>query len=67
MITPDFEKTNGLVPAVIQDYYSKNVLMLGYMNAEAFEKTNQEGKVTFYSRSKKGCGPKVKAQVITSC
>ncbi|MEM6358937.1 MAG: bifunctional phosphoribosyl-AMP cyclohydrolase/phosphoribosyl-ATP diphosphatase HisIE [Bacteroidota bacterium] len=53
MIKPDFEKTEGLIPAVVQDYYSKNVLMLGYMNAEAFEKTKEEGKVTFYSRSKK--------------
>ncbi|MEM7108350.1 MAG: bifunctional phosphoribosyl-AMP cyclohydrolase/phosphoribosyl-ATP diphosphatase HisIE [Bacteroidota bacterium] len=47
---PDF--TKGLVPVVIQDYYSKNVLMLGYMNAEAFQKTQKEGKVTFFSRSK---------------
>ncbi|MEM8565484.1 MAG: bifunctional phosphoribosyl-AMP cyclohydrolase/phosphoribosyl-ATP diphosphatase HisIE [Bacteroidota bacterium] len=52
MITPDFNKSNGLIPVIIQDYYSKNVLMLGYMNAEAFNKTQQEGKVTFFSRSK---------------
>lgn len=50
----DFNKNNdGLVPAIIQDTDTKNVLMLGYMNEEAFEKTKQTRKVTFYSRSKK--------------
>lgn len=48
----DFEKTNGLIPAIIQDAKTKNVLMLGYMNAEAVAKTQETGKVTFYSRSK---------------
>ena len=48
----DFEKSNGLIPAVIQDYSTKQVLMLGYMNAQALEKTRAEGKVTFFSRSK---------------
>ena len=48
----DFEKTNGLVPAVIQDAMTKNVLMLGYMNQEALEKTQDTGKVTFFSRTK---------------
>ncbi|PVW13799.1 bifunctional phosphoribosyl-AMP cyclohydrolase/phosphoribosyl-ATP diphosphatase HisIE [Marixanthomonas spongiae] len=43
---------NGLVPAIIQDSITKNVLMLGYMNEEAFLKTNQTKKVTFFSRSK---------------
>lgn len=43
---------DGLVPAVIQDDRTLRVLMLGFMNAEAVEKTKQEGKVTFYSRSK---------------
>ena len=43
---------NGLVPAIIQDAITKNVLMLGYMNEEAFLKTNQTKKVTFFSRSK---------------
>lgn len=46
----DFSK--GLVPAVIQDYETLQVLMVGYMNEEAFTKTNKEGKVTFFSRSK---------------
>ena len=49
----DFEKMGGLVPAVIQDNNTKNVLMLGYMNQEAFDKTLETGKVTFYSRTKK--------------
>ena len=49
----DFSKsTDGLVPAVIQDFETGKVLMLGYMNAEAFEKTEKEGTVTFFSRSK---------------
>jgi phosphoribosyl-ATP pyrophosphohydrolase/phosphoribosyl-AMP cyclohydrolase len=48
----DFTKSDGLVPAVIQDVNTNKVLMLGYMNKEAFEKTQKEGKVTFFSRSK---------------
>ena len=48
----DFEKGNGLLPAIIQDHRSNQVLMLGYMNHEAFEQTKKEGLVTFYSRSK---------------
>ena len=48
----DFDKGNGLVPVVIQDSRTLQVLMLGYMNEEAFEKTKREGKVTFFSRSK---------------
>ena len=51
--TIDFTKSpDGLVPAVIQDANTSVVLMLGYMNREAFEKTQAEGKVTFFSRSK---------------
>jgi phosphoribosyl-AMP cyclohydrolase / phosphoribosyl-ATP pyrophosphohydrolase len=49
----DFDKDNGLVPAIIQDFSTNKVLMLGFMNKEAFEKTQKEKKVTFYSRSKK--------------
>ncbi|WP_305982944.1 bifunctional phosphoribosyl-AMP cyclohydrolase/phosphoribosyl-ATP diphosphatase HisIE [Roseivirga thermotolerans] len=48
----DFEKENGLVPAIIQDLKTAKVLMLGYMNKEALEKTLDTGKVTFFSRSK---------------
>jgi len=48
----DFEKTDGLVPVIIQDVQTLEVLMLGYMNQEAWTTTQQEGKVTFYSRSK---------------
>jgi phosphoribosyl-ATP pyrophosphohydrolase/phosphoribosyl-AMP cyclohydrolase len=48
----DFSKTNGLVPVIIQNYHNQQVLMLGYMNEEAFAKTQAEGKVTFFSRSK---------------
>ncbi len=49
----DFAKySDGLVPAIVQDFHTHKVLMLGFMNAAALEKTEQTGKVTFYSRSK---------------
>lgn len=48
----DFEKMDGLVPAIIQDCNTNKVLMLGFMNEEAFEKTQKTGKVTFFSRTK---------------
>ena len=49
----DFNKMNGLVPAIIQDAVTKNVLMLGYMNQEAYRKTIETKKVTFWSRERK--------------
>ena len=53
MKTADFNKnTDGLLPAIIQDAQTQNVLMLGYMNEAALEKTQSTGRVTFYSRSK---------------
>jgi phosphoribosyl-AMP cyclohydrolase len=52
MIEPDFKKMNGLVPAVVQDYRTLEVLMLGFMNREAWEKTVATGKATFYSRTR---------------
>ena len=48
----NFAKSDGLVPAVIQDANTDKVLMLGYMNAESLSKTIEDGKVTFFSRSK---------------
>lgn len=48
----DYEKTGGLIPAIIQDNETSKVLMLGYMNQEAFDKTKETGKVTFFSRTK---------------
>ena len=52
-MNPDFSKyADGLVPVIIQDAISSKVLMLGFMNTEALEKTKAEGKVTFFSRSK---------------
>lgn len=52
-MNPDFSKpTNGLLPVIIQDVRTKTVLMLGYMNAEAYEKTLAEKQVTFFSRSR---------------
>lgn len=49
----DFNKSDGLLPVIIQDYYTGKVLMLGYMNEEAYNKTIADNIVTFYSRSKK--------------
>jgi phosphoribosyl-AMP cyclohydrolase / phosphoribosyl-ATP pyrophosphohydrolase len=49
----DFNKCNGLAPVIIQDYISNKVLMLGFMNEEAWKKTSKDNIVTFYSRSKK--------------
>lgn len=48
----DFDKLGGLIPAIIQDSRTKNVLMLGFMNREAYEKTLELNKVTFYSRTR---------------
>lgn len=48
----DFEKGGGLVPAIVQDAGTEQVLMLGYMNADALAKTQETGLVTFYSRSR---------------
>lgn len=49
----NFEKSDGLVTAVIQDHTTGRVLMVGYMNEEAFRKTVESGYATFYSRSRK--------------
>lgn len=51
-MTLDFDKMGGLVPAIIQDNKTSKVLMLGFMNREAFDKTIEIGKVTFFSRTK---------------
>ena len=52
MTNLDFSKLDGLIPAVIQDHKSGRILMLGFMNEEAFQKTVETGNVTFYSRSR---------------
>jgi phosphoribosyl-AMP cyclohydrolase len=49
----DFEKENGLIPAIVQDHANNEILMLGFMNREALAKTRETGFVTFYSRSRK--------------
>ena len=51
--TVNWKKGNGLVPAIVQDASTEQVLMLGYMNAESLKKTQETGLVTFYSRSRK--------------
>ena len=48
----DYQKLGGLVPAVIQDFATREVLMVGFMNEEAFRKTQETGFATFYSRSR---------------
>ncbi|MCU0539116.1 MAG: phosphoribosyl-AMP cyclohydrolase [Desulfobacterales bacterium] len=52
MISLDFKKMNGLVPAVAQDHATGEVLMLGFMNQEAWEATVKTGHATYYSRSR---------------
>lgn len=52
MIALDFSKINGLVPAIVQEYDTGEVLMLGFMNQAAWEKTLATGKATFFSRSR---------------
>ena len=48
----NFEKMNGLIPAIVQDYKTNKVLMLGFMNKEAWQKTLETKKATFFSRSR---------------
>lgn len=48
----DFDKSGGLIPAIIQDSRTNKVLMLGYMNKEAYQQTKETGRVTFFSRTK---------------
>jgi phosphoribosyl-AMP cyclohydrolase len=52
MVTPNFNKMNGLIPAIVQDYKTYEVLMLGFMNPEAWEATLSTGKATFFSRTR---------------
>ena len=53
MITLDWKKVDGLIPAIIQDSETLEILMLGYMNKEALKITQSSGFATFYSRSQK--------------
>ncbi len=52
MVELNFEKGKGLVPAIVQDYKTKDVLMLAYMNKESWSKTLETGKATYWSRSR---------------
>ena len=54
MIKVDFAKGNGLVPVIVQEASSKDVLMLAYMNEESLNKTLETGIATYYSRSRQG-------------
>ncbi|MGQ9508414.1 MAG: phosphoribosyl-AMP cyclohydrolase [Thermodesulfobacteriota bacterium] len=53
MIEIDFQKGNGLIPVIIQDAHTNEVLMMGYMNQEAWEETLKRKRVTYWSRSRK--------------
>jgi phosphoribosyl-AMP cyclohydrolase len=53
MVKLDFEKGNGLIPVIAQDWNTGEVLMLAYMNQESFNETLASGKATYYSRSRK--------------
>mgnify|MGYP006312545465 CR=1 FL=1 len=53
MINPDFDKTGGLIPAIVQDHETGDVLMLAYINKDAWEATLTSGNATYYSRSRK--------------
>ena len=61
----DFDKMNGLIPAIIQDNDTRKVLMLGFMNKEAYEKTVETGKVTFFSRLRTAFGQKGRRAVTS--
>lgn len=61
----DFEKMDGLVPAIVVDNYSNQVLMLGFMNKEAVAKTIELGKVTFLAEPKTDFGQKGKSRAIS--
>jgi len=52
MVSPDFKKGDGLIPVIVQDDETGDVLMLAYMNQEAWQKTQETGKATFWSRSR---------------
>jgi len=53
MIEPDFAKGDGLIPAIVQDAETKDVLMMAYMNRESWDATLKTGKATYWSRSRK--------------
>ena len=61
----DFDKMNGLVPAIIQDADTAKVLMLGFMNREAYDKTVETGKVTFFSVPRTVFGQKARRAAIS--
>ena len=60
----DFEKMGGLIPAIVQDYNTNKVLMLGFMNEEAYEETKATGKVTFFNRMAQKVGEEAVETVI---
>lgn len=61
----DWQKVDGLLPVIVQNAQTCEVLMLGYMNQQALEKTLAEKRVTFYSVLNNGCGRKAKPRAIS--
>ena len=59
-INLDWDKVNGLIPAIVQDHETLEILMLGYMNKEALKLSQSSGFATFFSRTRKNYGPRVK-------
>ena len=67
MLELDFEKEGGLIPAIVQDDKNGEILMLGFMNREAYDLTRKTGFVTFYSRSRKKLWTKGEADTQQIC
>ena len=67
MIALDFKKMDGLIPAIVQDHVSGDVLMLAYMNAEAFKATLESGMATFFSRRRQALWVKGKTSGHVQC
>lgn len=62
----DWNKVNGMMPAIVQNFRSGKVLMFAYMTREALDRTIETGKATFFSRTRTGSGPRVRSPTITS-
>ena len=60
------KQADGLLPVIVQDAVTLKVLMLGYMNREAFDRSMAEGRVTFFSRTRGCCGPRARRAATTS-
>ena len=62
----DYSKLDGLIPAVIQDAESSEVLMVGFMNEQALAETRRSGFATFFSRTRRSSGPRARRRATAS-